>query len=253
MSDMGHEAHPMLVHSARGPVPAIVAPRPDYFRTEDGRPRSEDILIYFGTATRAATEALGVAKGDAVTVRKSLVALGPHRATARSIDDRNGVAALVAALNRIDPAKTPNTVTFSFVVGEEIGLVGSAFAAPRLRPAYVFAIDTFVSSDSPLDPQRLAHIPLGSGAVVRAIDNSSITPPATVARILEIARARRIPISVGTTNGGNDGSSFSRYGTIVAPLSWPGRYSHSPVEVMDVRDLDALVQLIVAIASEPRF
>jgi putative aminopeptidase FrvX len=230
-----------------------VAPRPNYLRAEEGRPRPEEIALHFGTTTRAATEALGVAKGDSVTVRKSLATLGANRATARSLDDRNGVAALVAAINRIDPAKVPNTVTFSWVVGEEIGLVGSAFVAPRLRPVYVFAIDTFVSSDSPLDPQRLAHIPLGTGAVVRAVDSSSITPPETVARIVEIARARRIPIAFGTTNGGNDGSSFARYGAIVAPLSWPGRYSHSPVEVMDVRDLDALVQLIVAIASEPRF
>jgi putative aminopeptidase FrvX len=124
--------------------------------------------------------------------------------------------------------------------------------APRLRPSYVFAIDTFVSSDSPLDPQRLAHVPLGSGAVARAVDNSSITPPDTVARIVDIARAHKIPISIGTTNGGNDGSSFSRFGAIVVPLSWPGRYSHSPVEVMDLRDLEALTQLIVAIAGEPR-
>jgi putative aminopeptidase FrvX len=231
----------------------VVAPRPDYLRAEQGRPGTGALALEFGTTTRAATEALGVAVGDSVTVRKSLATLGPNRASARSIDDRNGVAALVAAINRVDPAKIPNTVTFAWVVGEEIGLVGSAYLAPRLRPAFVFAIDTFVSSDSPLDPTRLAHIPLGSGAVVRAIDNSSMTPPETVARIVEIARAHRIPISVGTTNGGNDGSSFTRYGSIVAPLSWPGRYSHSPVEVMDVRDLDALVRLIVAVASEPRF
>ncbi|MBE3132892.1 MAG: hypothetical protein IMZ55_05425, partial [Acidobacteria bacterium] len=221
MSDMGHEAHPMLVHTARGMVPAIVAPRPGYLQAQEGRPRADDIALDFGTTTRAATEALGVAQGDSASVRKSLVTLGANRATARSIDDRNGVAALIAAINRIDPSKIPNAVTFSWVVGEEIGLVGSAFVAPRLRPAYVFPIDTFVSSDSPLDPQRLAHIPLGTGAVARAIDNSSITPPETVARLVEIARAHRIPISVGTTNGGNDGSSFSRYGTIVAPLSWP--------------------------------
>ncbi len=253
MSDMGHEAHPMLVHTAKGIVPAIVAPRPGYLQAQESRPRADEIALDFGTSTRAATEALGVVRGDSVSVRKSLATLGANRATARSIDDRNGVAALLAAINRIDPSKIPNAVTFSWVVGEEIGLVGSAFVAPLLRPAYVFPVDTFVSSDSPLDPQRLAHIPLGTGAIVRAIDNSSIAPPETVARLVEIARAHRIPISVGTTNGGNDGSSFTRYGAIVAPLSWPGRYSHSPVEVMDVRDLNALVELIIAVAGEPKF
>ena len=52
------------------------------------------------------------------------------------------------------------------------------------------------------------------------------------------------------TSGGNDGSRFSRYGSIVLPLSWPGRYSHSPVEVMDVRDLENLVGLITALVHE---
>jgi putative aminopeptidase FrvX len=35
----------------------------------------------------------------------------------------------------------------------------------------------------------------------------------------------------------------------VTPISWPGRYSHSPVEIVDARDLGALVDLIVAIAQ----
>jgi len=34
-------------------------------------------------------------------------------------------------------------------------------------------------------------------------------------------------------------------------LSWPGRYSHSPVEVLDLRDLQALEKLIYAIATTP--
>ncbi len=112
-----------------------------------------------------------------------------------------------------------------------------------------------------LDPDRevlpligskegIAHVALGSGAVVRAIDTSSITPPETVARVVAVARAHRLPVSVGTTNGGNDGSVFSRYGSIVVPLSWPGRYSHSPVEVVDSRDLDALAGLLAALAQE---
>ena len=44
--------------------------------------------------------------------------------------------------------------------------------------------------------------------------------------------------------------AFSEGGAIDVGLSWPGRYSHSPVEVMDRRDLEALVDLIVALALE---
>jgi putative aminopeptidase len=242
------EAHPVLVHTGKGVVRAVVAPRANYLRSAEWQPKPDELSLYFGTATHQETEALGVAIGDTATVRKTFVPLAGTRATARSIDDRAGCAALLAALGRIDPAKVQNRVTFAWVVEEETGLLGAGFLAGRLHPEYAFAVDTFVSSDSPLDSRRMAYIPLGSGAVLRAIDNSSITPPEVVARVADVARTDRIRIFVGTTGGGNDASMFSRYGASVAPLSWPGRYSHSPVEVIDGRDLDALAGLIVALA-----
>jgi putative aminopeptidase FrvX len=244
------EAHPVLVHTSRGRVPAIVAPRPNYMRAAETQPKPEEVLLYFGTNSRQDTEALGVAKGDAATVEKTFTRLANGRATARSIDDRAGCAALLMALEKIDPAKVTNRITFAWVVEEETGLAGSAALAGRLHPAYAFAVDTFVSSDSPVDPQRMAHIPLGTGAVLRAVDNSSITPPDTVAKIRALAAAHEIPTTVGVTSGGNDGSSFSRYGSIVVPISWPGRYSHSAVEVIDGADLAALANLIVALVNE---
>ena len=244
------EAHPVLVHTARGQVPAIVAPRPNYLRAAETQPKAEEVLLNFGTTSRQQTEALGIVKGDTATVRKEFVRLAGSRGSARAIDDRAGCAALLAALEKIDPAKVTNRVTFAWVVEEETGLAGSGALAERLHPAYAFAVDTFVSSDSPVDPQRIAHIPLGTGAVLRAVDNSSITPPETVARIRALAGARQVPTTVGVTSGGNDGSQFSKYGSIVVPISWPGRYSHSPVELIDGRDLDALINLIVVLVNE---
>ncbi len=248
--DSLHEGHPLLVHTAKGPVAAIVPPRAGYQRATETQPKAEDVVIDFGTAGRQETESLGVAKGDSATVPKRFITLAGTRGSARAIDDRAGCAALLAALAKIDPAKVANRVTFAWVVEEETGLAGSGALAERLHPDYVFAVDTFVSSDSPVDPQRMAHIPLGTGAVLRAVDNSSITPPAVVAKIRAMAAARQIPTTVGVTSGGNDGSQFSRFGSIVVPISWPGRYSHSPVEVIDSRDLDALVNLVVMLANE---
>ncbi|HEY3339616.1 MAG TPA: M20/M25/M40 family metallo-hydrolase, partial [Propionicimonas sp.] len=244
------EAHPVLVHTERGIVPAVVAPRPGYQRATEWQPKAEDVLVYFGTDARAATEALGVRKGDTVTVRKRFQPLAGSRATARSIDDRAGCAALTLALAKIDPSTVRNRVTFAWDVEEETGLVGAGVLAGRLRPAYVFAVDTFVSSDTPIDPPRYARIPLGSGAVLRAVDNSSITPPEIVARVKQLAAGRGIPVTVGVTSGGNDGSQFSKVGSVLLPISWPGRYSHSGVEVIDSRDLQALVDLIVALVSD---
>jgi putative aminopeptidase FrvX len=43
---------------------------------------------------------------------------------------------------------------------------------------------------------------------------------------------------------------FARYGAVDVPLSWPARYSHSPVETIDLLDVWSLAKLIAAVAGE---
>jgi putative aminopeptidase FrvX len=59
-------------------------------------------------------------------------------------------------------------------------------------------------------------------------------------------------VQYGATGGGNDGAAFQRYGAMDVALSWPLRNSHSPAEVMDLRDLEALANITVALAREWR-
>jgi putative aminopeptidase FrvX len=113
----------------------------------------------------------------------------------------------------------------------------------------VYSVDTFVSSDTPLESPHFAYAPLGSGPVLRAIEDTSVSPDHERQRVQGIADAARIPLQVGLTQGGTDGTVFTFWGAPNQGLSWPGRYSHSPGEVLDLRDLDMLTRLIVAVAS----
>ena len=142
-------------------------------------------------------------------------------------------------------------VIFVWSVREEIGLEGAGVAAAALGtgPRRVHAIDTFVSADSPLELPNFAVAPIGAGAVARALDNSSVTPPAYVDSLVRLARARGVALQVGTTNGGNDGSMFTPYGVVDVALGWPLRYSHSPAEVVDLKDVASLADLVRAIAE----
>ena len=79
-----------------------------------------------------------------------------------------------------------------------------------------------------------------------------MTPSDDLDRLLRVARTARIPLQIGTTNGGNDGSELTRYGAIDDPIGWPLRYSHSPAEVIDLRDIRSLARLIAALASSSR-
>ena len=51
--------------------------------------------------------------------------------------------------------------------------------------------------------------------------------------------------------GSTDGSALTAMGPVNTSLSWPGRYSHSPAEVLDLRDVDALARLVGALVITP--
>jgi putative aminopeptidase len=218
-------------------------------------PRSQDepVHVYLGTHSAEETAKLGIKIGDWVTIPKKYRPLLGSRATARSFDDRVGCAALIQAVEALGPTLPGRDVTFVWSTEEEVGLKGAAAYAERMAkegktPDFVFAIDTFVSSDSPLESKRFADAEIGKGFVIRAVDNSNITPRESVDRVVKLARENSIPVQYGVTGGGNDGAVFTRYGAVNIPLGWPLRYSHSPGEVIDTRDFDALARIITVLA-----
>jgi putative aminopeptidase FrvX len=210
------------------------------------------LTAWFGVDS-SGLRALGVRRGAAITGWKRSVRLFGTRVTGRSSDDRTGSTALILAVRRTDPAKLTHKVIFVWSTGEEGGLLGAgAFGAKygaSLRRVY--AIDTFVSSDTPLEAKTFAYAPLGQGAVLRGLDNGTVAQRAERDRVVRVARAAGIPLQLGTTQGSTDGSAVGRYGPPNMGLSWPGRYSHTPGEVLDLRDLDALSRLIAALAAAP--
>jgi putative aminopeptidase FrvX len=269
------EGQAALVHGRRGPRPAVFEPRPDWF-TAGRRQSGADLTAWLGADSPGEAAALGVQVGTTVTMPKTLLRLGRDRAAARSLDDRAGAAVLLLALRRIDPAKLRHRITFSWTVREEIGYLGAA-AIAHGRGGYrrVYPIDAFPTADSPRERRgsanagvrssafaplgssafaplgssvfaplgSSAYAPLGHGAVLPAA-----APAALLARLLDLGRRQGIPLQLGSIAGGNDGVPFQAGDAAVVPLSWPLRYTHTPSEVADLRDLEALADLVTALA-----
>jgi putative aminopeptidase FrvX len=245
------EGQAALVHNGQGgSVPAVFEPREDW-RKADRRNTPGPLTASLGVGSPREAEALGVRVGSTVTMPKSLLRLGRHRGVARAFDDRNGCTALLLALRQIDPAKLRRKVTFAWVVEEEIGLIGSKAIAERMTGlTRVHPVDTFVSSDSPRENRRFAYTPLGKGVVLRTMDNASLVPRELIDRFQALAGRAGIPVQVGVTGGASDGVAFLPNGVEMIPFSWPGRSSHSPVEISDLRDVESLIRLIVATVTE---
>jgi putative aminopeptidase FrvX len=246
--------HPALVHSSNGMHPGVLE-LPDGWEKADFQwPRGLRMMTHMDVGAHNPGEVaqLGIKIGDFVTIPKKYHKLLGQRASARAFDDRVGCASLVAAAWALGPNLNGRDVTFIWSTSEELGLEGAADAAKKLAskgkaPDYVFAVDTFVSSDSPLESQRFGDAILGHGFVVRAVDNSNVVPRKLVEKVVALAHAAGAPAQYGVTGGGNDGSAFLVYGSTDVALGWPLRYSHSPAEVIDTRDLDALAKVIAAI------
>src|SRR5271155_1574872 len=253
--------HPALVHTAKGDLDAIVE-LPNGWDTANFKWPSDageqgstnPVRVDVGARTSAEVAKLGINLGDTITIPKAYRPLLGTRANGRSFDDRVGDTALISAVWALGAPLKDRDVTFGWSTGEEEGLVGAAKLAKRLSsegrvPDYVFAVDTLVSADSPLESKRFADAQVGKGFVVRAVDDSNIVPTPLVERVIKLARSSQIPIQYGVTGGGNDGSAFVRYGSVGIALGWALRYSHSPAEVIDTRDVDSLAHIITAIAK----
>jgi putative aminopeptidase FrvX len=253
--------HPALVHTTKGDLDAIVELPNGWdtanfkWPTDAGQQGSTNpVRVDVGARTPEEVAKLGVNLGDTITIPKAYRPLLGTRANGRSFDDRVGDTALISAVWALGAPLKDRDVTFVWSTGEEEGLVGAAKVAKRLAdeghlPDCVFAVDTFVSSDSPIESKRFGDAEIGKGFVIRAVDNSNIVPPPLVERLSKLARTNQIPVQYGATGGGNDGSAFVRYGSVDIALGWPLRYSHSPAEVIDTRDVDSLARIITVIAK----
>ncbi len=208
------EAQAALVHGDHGPIPPSSSPaRTGALRVISHTPGS--LTAYLGVTLPARRRRSASRAGSTVTMPKRMFRLGPNRVLARSFDDRVGATALLLALARIDPAQLKRPVIFAWSVGEEVGLDGAKVLAERFKDlAEVHAVDTFVSSDSPIESKRFAEARLGAGAVLRAMDNGYLAPRELIDRFLGLASRHQIP---------------SRWASPAAPrTAWPSSRTAPP-------------------------
>ncbi len=248
--------HPALVHTANGDRAAVMLPPDGWDQPNFKWPSYSAYTSRVDVGAKNADDVakLGISAGDFVTIPKEYHPLLGTRANGRSFDDRVGDTALISSLWALGGPLKDRDVTFVWSTGEELGLDGARALATQLageerEPEYVFAIDTFVSADSPLESARFADEQIGKGFAIRALDGSNVVPQKDVERLLRLARANQVPVQYGATGGGNDGAEFVPFGAIDVAIAWPLRYAHSPGEVIDTRDVQALARIVTLVSK----
>jgi putative aminopeptidase FrvX len=237
-----------------GLVPGVVGRKPIHLLDADQRKKVVELKglhIDIGAADRDEAAAL-VRVGDPVTIAAEPVHLAGDRLISRAMDNRLGAYVALEALRRCHAA---DSLAGSFAavaaVQEEIGLFGARTSAFALRPDLAVAVDVTHATDAPgIDEKEEGSHPLGSGPV---IFRGSTLSPKVSELLVEAAEEEGIEYTLSATGRSShtdaDAIQISRSGIPTGLVSIPLRYMHSPVELVDLGDLEATVKLVAALAA----
>ena len=217
--------------------------------------RVSDALIDVGCSSKSEVEGRGIRIGTPVVYRPHVMELANDRIAGTSVDDRAGCAVLVEVLQTIATRRSDVTVHGVFSVQEEFNLRGAIVAAQALCPDIAIQIDIMLATDTPPMRDR-GDMALGGGPGMslysfhgRGTLNGVIPHPELVGLFEGTANAEGLPLQRSAQTGLLTDNSYVQHvgeGVAALDVGFPVRYSHSSLEVCDVRDLEALARLLVA-------
>jgi endoglucanase len=236
-----------------GVVPGVIGKKPIHLLSADARKAAadmKDLHIDIGAKDEDEAKAL-VRVGDVAVISGEPLELPNDRVVSRSMDNRLGcyVAYEAARLVHVAGGAAGDVVAVA-AVQEETGLRGSGTVAHSLRPDVAVVTDVTHATDAPgIDVNEIGAHAFGSGPVIERGVNLN---PVVSDLIIDAAEADEIPYTLAASarSTGTDADSvhISRGGVPTGLVSLPLRYMHSPVEMMQLDDIENAAKLIAAFA-----
>ncbi|MEM0949420.1 MAG: M42 family metallopeptidase [Pseudomonadota bacterium] len=217
-----------------------------------------ELYVDAGFESAADAHDAGIRIGTPVVYATGSYRIGAHRFTGPAIDDRAGCAVLLDVARALSQRSSGPTVHVAFTVQEEFNLRGAQPLAQMLAPDAAIQIDLMLATDTP-DMGTRGDMVLGGGPGIslysfhgRGTLNGVIPHPAMVALAERTAEQHGIPLQRSAQSGVLTDLSYVQLtgaGVAALDMGFPMRYSHSAREVCDLRDLDALARLLVAMVE----
>lgn len=238
-------AQSVTVHG-RKRVSGVICTLPPHVSSDHSKvPEVGELAIDIGMTKAQAEEFISL--GDRVTVNASCRELGGF-ISAPSVDDRGGVCVILRVLDILKERKLKYDLAVCFSAQEETGERGVKQAAFRLDPDEAIIVDVSFGRT----PDSAAHetAELGSGAMIGV---SAVLDRDMTDTLKQLAADKSIPFTVevmpSSTGTNADAVSVSRNGVKCCTVSIPIRYMHTPIETVDISDIEAAAQLIAAYAG----
>lgn len=174
------------------------------------------------------------------------------RLISKSMDDRIGCVVAIESMRALKESGTPHEVYFVFTVQEEVGVRGARPAAYGINPDFGIALDITPATDVPKFAKT--NIRLGGGTAIKLQDTGLVVPAPVRDLMIDTAEKKGISyqreiLMMGSTDAA--GIHLSRAGVPSGVISIPCRYTHSVSETVDMSDVQASIDLLAAILSNP--
>jgi putative aminopeptidase FrvX len=244
----------LIIRTRKGDVLGVVGSKPPHeLRDEDRKKVLEikDMYIDVGvTSDWALKKHLDIRPGDPIIPDSSFTVMAnPNLLLAKAWDNRIGCAMAAEVAKRLVGQKHPNTLFAVATVQEEVGLRGAKTVSSKVRPDVGIALDVGIAHDT---PGTEGDEKLGGGPLLVIYDATSIPNRRLRDLVIDTAEKQRIPLQFeAVERGGTDAGRIHLSGEGVPTLSMgvAARYIHSHVSIIDRRDYEATVKLLVAVVK----
>jgi len=208
---------------------------------------AENYYVDIGVSSKK--EALKIVlPGTPVVINRGIEKLSKMRYSSKAFDDKIGVFVIAEALRILSETDLDIGVYAVSTVQEEVGTRGAETASFSINPDVGIAVDVNHVSDFPSAPKKtVGDIELGGGAVlVKGVNvNSKVDEILTNAAKTEGIKTQISPCP-GITGTDARTIQMAQNGVATGLVKVPLRYMHSPAEVLDMKDVEAAIDLLVA-------
>ena len=245
----------LIIRTRKGDILGVVGSKPPHELREEDRKRVieiKDMYIDVGAASDwDVQKKLDIRPGDPIVPDSAFAVMAnPNLLLAKAWDNRIGCALAAETARRLVGQKHPNTVYAVATVQEEVGLRGAKTSASKIRPDVGIALDVGIAHDT---PGTEGDEKLGGGPLIVIYDASSIPNRRLRDLVIDTAKANKIPLQFeAVERGGTDAGRIHLSGEGVPTLSMgvAARYIHSHISIIDRRDYEATVKLLVAVVKQ---
>jgi endoglucanase len=247
-------AQRLIIKTRKGDVLGVVGSKPPHELREEDRKKVLEIREMFidvgATSGWDARKRLDIRPGDPIIPDSPFAVMAnPSVYLAKAWDNRIGCAMAAETARQLKGVAHPNTVFAVATVQEEVGLRGAQTSAFKIQPDVAFALDVGIAHDS---PGTEGDEKLGGGPLIVVYDATSIPNRGLLDLVIDTARKIKMPLQFESVErGGTDAGRIHVTGQGVPSISMgvPARYIHSHVSMIDRRDFDATVKLLVALVK----